>query len=529
MEYNDVLAVSKIYDGLRTLEYDVTLRNVEMNKRDRYIYEEGVFETLTIPLGHDKTLYNYLPRIVDIHTAQLMGRGFSLYSRFDKEDLSLYTPESDPQGTEKKAAEQRNKVKKMSADARKKAIEAIIRDNGGYAKFKDGARIGSAYGETVFKGFWNDDKKTYEICLLESPQNYRAFWSNSDFRERDADAYVYQISPASANKLYGSKLAPGEIFTYSTSGNPFDNTGSGDTSDPIDQARNTTYPKQTQIPMVTVIDYTGILPGYCGDNGKLKTCESGKETEVSVLVVGRHIVQVITKESDLPKYWNISNRRNPRRAWGASDISESAMQIMATIAEKMSDYVTLTNKSVFPLILAKGYEPGSIPKKKQREMQVVAADLQQSIETVNLPQNFGFEFEKLLVELKQSLVRETGVTRALFEDPTLDANSNQALLTMLKPILDIVEDKQGRWEPVLIDMFMEALRQSTAHNKQLADTLGPEEEWYLYVQWPSVFRKEDNAFQTMWINRLNGGTVSIDTFLEQMGTPDVSEDDRPHP
>lgn len=506
---------------MRALDYDVTLRNKEMNKRDRYTYGEGLWETIKIPNGFDKTLYNFFPRIIDIHSSQLMGRPFQIYSYYNKDDISIYPNES----PEQKDAENQNKLKKEAADSRKRIVDAIIRENGGYKIFKDGARIGSLYGTTIYKGWWDADTNNFRIQLLESPQNYRAMWSDSNFRDRDGDAYVYQITPSKAYRLYGSTLPAGQAFATATETNPWGATeGGSNTADPIDQSTNTTLPIQTQIPMVTVVDFTGYMPGWKLENDVISRCDYGKENEISVLIVGRQVVQKISDPFLLPEYWVINNRQVPRRAWGESDISESALQTHATLLERMSDYITLTNKSLFPLLLAKGFDPAALPKKKQREMAVVAAELDQSIEAVNMPTAFGYDYEKLIDRLLDFLVRETGVGRVLFDDPTINPSSNQALMTTLKGVIDIVEDKQSRWEPVLADMFQKALEKAAHFDKKIAASIASDDNWYLYTRWPSVLRREDATYQQMWLNRFNSNTVSLDTYLEAMGTEDVSEE-----
>ena len=82
--------VADIKTALREVQQDVNTRNVYMNERDRVVYEDGLFENIDFPDGADKTLYNYLQRAVQIHTSQFMGRGFQLYSTYNKEDLSAY-------------------------------------------------------------------------------------------------------------------------------------------------------------------------------------------------------------------------------------------------------------------------------------------------------------------------------------------------------------------------------------------------------------------------------------------------------
>lgn len=517
---SDFLLVSRIYDALRRLEYDVVMRNTDMNKRDRYIWGEGLYETITIPDGFDKTSFNFLPRIVDIHTFQLMGRGFRLSSYYDTDDLSVY----DNGSQEQKTAELTNKKKKQAAAARNKQVEAIIRDNGGFATFERGAQGGSAYGLTVFKGYWDSRAKTYRIQLLEAPQNYRAGWSDTNFRDRDYDAYVYQISPTQAYQQYGHLLSPGMAFETTTNNYPFGDTGTGNTADPLDQSTATTYPKQTEKQMVTVVDFTGILDGYTVKNGNVVQCKRGEEKPFSALVVGRYIVQLITEEKLLPRYYIINNREIPRRAYGASDLTEACLEINATYIEKMSDYITLTNKSLFPMVMAKGFELSTIPPKRQREMTIVPMDVNQTLEVVNLPQAFGFEYDKLLNELKTALIEVSGVGSILFEGAPVNSNSNAALMTQLKPVVDIVESKQKRWDVALREMFSDALEISAQHDPKLKEALGLDDYWYFRVEWPPTMRKDDPAYQQMYHNRMLAGLISFDSYLEAVSTVNVEEE-----
>lgn len=513
--------VSDIRGAIASLEPDVEQRNLYMNRRDWYIYGDGLWENLEIEDGFDRTLYNFLPRVVDIHTSQLMGRAFQIYSYYEKDDVSIYE-KGDPQ---LEAALITNKRKKADADSRKRFVDAIIRDNGGYELFKHGARIGTAYGTTVYKMWWDNQDKKIRISLLESPQNYRAGWSDTNFRERDFDAYVYQISYSDAKRQYGSYLGPDEDFDSSGSQDSIQNSSFGLTSDPLDQ--NMATPRinsQTYRQMVQVIDFTGYLDGWAAKDGKLVEVDKGDETRISLLIVGGHVCHVITDENRMPKYYVINNRSTPRRAWGDSDLPDSALEINATYIERMSDYITLVNKTLFPMIMARGFEMSSVPKKRQRQMSVVPMAQEQSLEAVNLPQQFGFEYSKLLDELKEAFVKVTGVGRVLFDDPTVNNDSNQALMTTLKGVIDIVEDKQTRWEQALIAMFTDALALAAKYVPAIKEAMPDDEYWYLYVRWPSVLRREDAAYQTMYLNRFNAGTISMDSYLEAMGTDDVSEE-----
>lgn len=520
---NNKEVVSDISKTLYDLEWEIGYRNEYINKRDRYIYGDALLqEGVKIPDGHDKTLFNLLKRVVDIHTAQIMGRDFQVTSNYDKEDLSAY--ENQPE--EKDLAEMRNKKRKADADARKKVVDGIIRDNGGYAPFKLGARIGSFGGTTVIKMWADKEAKKIRYTMIESVQNFRAVWSDNNFRERDADAYIYQISEMQAYKQYGNKLKPGENFALSKLGDIFSlaSATSGKhapdtviTSDPLEQNQRT---------MVTVIDYTGLLPGWGSTNGSIHKVDKGKENEINVLIVGGNVVQTIDDTTELPHYYIVRNREHPRHAWGESDVSESLLQINATLLQVMSDAITLGNKTLFPKWLAKGWDVGATPKPKQRQAAYIPASQEQSLELVQNPVSALGEYENLVHQIMDFFVREAGVGRVLFDDPEINTNSNQALITTLKSVIDIVEDKQSRWTPVLIEMFTDALELSASFVPELRDAVSTDEEWHMEIEWPSVLRREDATYQQMLLNWFNAGTLSYDTVMEKLGYDASEERDR---
>lgn len=511
--------VQDVMTALTGLEYDVTRRNDHMLLRDRCLYGDGLYSDLDIEDWFAQV--NLVKRVVDIHTAQLMGRGFNIYSYYNKEDIAA---SEDP--NEQKMAELRNKKRKANSDARKRAVEGIIRDNGGMAIFKDGARIGSSYGETVYKMWYDKTKKKVNITLLESPQNWRAFWADSNFRERDADGYVYQISLDQAMRKYGSKLAEGEVFDTTKEGMPFMVSTSGDkTNDPLGQLSNASdKARDTDRTMVTVVDLTGFIAEYEGDGETIKKVKRGDEKALSVMIVGGKLVQVISKEELLPRYYRVANRVQLRRPFGESDISDSMIDLNKEIVQLMADETTWANKNLFKLIQAKGFTPESIPKKKARRQQVVAMSQEQSLEEVDMKGQPLSEWKMLIDQKMDMFVRLAGVGRVLFDDPSVNANSNQALMTTLKGVVDIVEDKQSRWEPALRDMFTDALNLASTDIPELKDAVQTDEDWFLCVEWPSVLRREDASYQQMWLNLFNAGVVSWETYLEKIGMYDTGEE-----
>lgn len=532
--------VSAIMSRLNQVEADVAQRNSYMNERDRIIYDEGLYDGLEFPDGVDKTMYNFCARVVDIQTSQLMGRGFQLYSTYNKEDISLAdtAPQEAPEGGEgmqvpeqdpemlKKLAEAKNKQRQLNADTRKKLVDAIIRDNGGMARFKHGARIGGSYGITVYKMWCDKKEKRIRYSLLETPQNYFPIWADSDFREREADAYVDQISPVTAQKLYGSKLEAGDTFDLTDPGVPL---GDGRTNDPVNtlnagSGQTTGEDEATKAKMCTRIDWTGIVPGWSLDKkGEPKQVKRGEEEPFSAIIVGGRFVQATSNPDYMPRYYYIPNKLEPRRAAGKSDLDDSAISLNRTYLEVMSTWTTLFHKEIAPVYQAKGFEGQQIPKRKRKMATFVPMSPEQDISLVASAQNTGNVSQQLLGEIKDSFVRVTGIGRVLFDDPTINPTSNQALMTTLKGVVDIVEDKQSRWEPVLMEMFTDALKLASKLDPTIKE-VAEEDGWFFYVRWPSVLRREDSTYQQMWLNRLTMGTTSLGSYLEAMGVDDVSEE-----
>jgi hypothetical protein len=520
MVKNNKELAQAIEKALQELSGDVSVRNAYMEKRDRVIFKDGLFDGLIFPNGHDKTMYNWGPRIIHVFASQLFGRGIQLYSSYDKEDDSL-----SPDPAEQKLAEIRNQKRKADAFARKRLVDAMIRDNGGSAMFYRGATIGSAYGHTVLKEWYDPKTKRTNIKVLEDVQKYYAGWSSDDFRTRDFDAFAYQISPTSALREYGDKFERGPdgepIIEYSQFGAPF-LIPATNTKLLIVNAQAPEAPEQRQ--MVTVIDFTGYLPGWGVKNRKVQQVPKGSETKLSILICGGHVCQQITEEELMPDYYPVANIERPRRPWGESDLSDSAIDINRTYIERMSDWVTFYNKFLFPMYLGRNYDQGEIPKKKQRSTTVVPAGVDQSLELVNAPLNNGYEMPRVLEELKEEFVRITGVSRVMFDDPSISANSNQALMTTLKGIVDIVEAKQKLWEDALVRLFERALEKAAKYDKNISSLIDAEEAWHLYVQWPSILRKEDASYQQILLNLYNAQAISHDTYLELSLGGDVAEE-----
>lgn len=529
MEDKNPQVVAAIYNSLKVVGSDVAKRNDYIDERDHKIYEDGLFDGLEFPNLSDKTLYNYLRRTVDIHVSQLMGRGFNIFSNYNKEDSSVVeqqqAPQEAPQEGEEEAQPQdpeaqtklldaKNKLKQTNAETRKRLIDAIIRDNGGDDLFKRGARVGSAYGTTIYKMWLDKDANAIKLSLLESPQNFYAGWSDSDFRERDWNAYVYQISETKAYSKYSSKLKEGESFSTTVDGAPL--------TDYVANA-NTSDDTTTDIPMVTVVDFVGILPEWSYEKGMFKKVKRGEEKPFCAYVVGKKIVQVYSEDKYLPRYYVIRNLEEPRRAWGKSDVSDEMVQINQTLIQVMSTWTTLYEKEVSPVYMAKGFEGQQIPKRERLRPTFIPMAPEQDIQLLSPSTAFTGESQQLIQELKDSFMRVAGIPRVMFDDSTINPVSNQAIMTTMKGLIDIVEDKQARWEPILVDMFTEALNLATYIAPDLKGAV-EEEDWFLKVEWPSVLRREDATYQQMWLNLFNAGVISLETYYEKLGFSDATEE-----
>lgn len=507
--------VADVKSTIQALDYDITVRNTYINTRDRAIYGDGLFEGLEFPDGHDKTLYNWPARVVDIHAGQVMGRGFTVFSTYDKED-----PDATEDQEQQKLINLRNKRRKADADARKRAIDAIIKDNGGKAIFHLGAKIGSGFGQTVIKEWFDKKENKSTIKILENVQNYRPGWNGDDFRARDWDAFVYQISFDSATRSFGNLE-----FEWTKQGQPL--SGINDTSDPLNQkdASGTDMPTQSDRAMVTVIDITGYIPGWAADGkNDYKKVKRGEETKLSCLIVGGKVVQVITEESLMPDFYIIPNKIEPRRANGASDLNDSALSIARTFIEVMSTAISLYHKEIAPTYKAKGFLAGGIPPRRKKEATMIPMTQEQDIDLIPGRNGVSAETDSIINALKEEFVRVTSVGRVMFDDPTINANSNQALMTTLKGLIDVTEEKQARWEAELVKMFKRALQKAAKHISELKEVVDTEESWDLYIEWPSVLRKEDATYQQMWNNIWNSSVISPESYLQKLGFEDPGEE-----
>lgn len=518
---NDVEIITKVKSKLIAYRTDIAERNDYIERRDGFLYGTSLNDSADIPDGFDNTEYNWLRRTVDIQKSQLMGEMPTICSYYYKDDTSIYTPDQQDQIKITNAANQERQVR---ADGRSKAIDAILRDNGGERLFADGAAVGSAYGSTLYQMYWDDQQKKIVITLLESIQNWYPIWSDNNFREREGDAYVMQMGEDQAYRLYADKLTNGEVFPVTYAGEPFVNI-SGNNNSSIGQQGETVSSGNTKQPMVTKINYTGYLPMVAYDKkGNFVEVERGKETKLSFTSVGNTIVAKITKEDSMPRIYYIPNKTVMRRPYGESDIVESLIQINITMMEMASAEITLANKINFPLIQAIGFDLTSIPPRNQREISVIPMSEGQQLVPVPLSAAGEIDYSRIMAQLQDQFIRLSGIGRVLWDDPTVNTASGSALLTSMRGIIDVVRGKQQIWGPELCRMFEDALRLAATKDKDVKALVDDTEDWYLYIEWPSSMMREDPQHQVMLLNDLHAGAISIDTYMSKRGIRDVTEE-----
>lgn len=478
---------------------EIAQRNLLIIDRDDYVYGDKIKRMLNIPPGHDITPVNWLKRIVEIHKTQFMGRPFHLISTYDSADIDS---SDDPQV--KQRLEIENKRKKALAELRKQTAEAIITDNGGHAMFMEGAESASVAGCFIIKAYYDEDAKKYVLSPVEAVENCYTVWNSDNFRQHDVFAYVYQISKLAAMEVYGVS----EDVATSVVGEPL-----------VAFASLNPAQQEESEPMVTIIEMTGKLKGWSSKNGAIERVTPGNETEFNALFVGDDLQRVIDDSKKVPKYYIFPNKKERRRAWGVSDITEAAISIVLTYIQTLSDWRTVGNKVNFPKFKGFNFGPNvQTPKFTSRKVQILPLAEGQDIQPLQTGDTGAVDFKAQIEELKEQFVRETGVAQVLLDNSGLPLNSNQALITSMKPTSDIAESKKETWSPILVQMFKDAFETLAAYDKDtygdLADMSDP---WSLKVQWPSTIQKEDPIYQTMLLNRWNSRTISLQSFLEAQG------------
>lgn len=490
--------VADTRSAFKAMDTEINKRNALIVEHDDYVYGDRLEKSLDIPIGHDATSVNWLRRTVEIHKNMFMGRGFNVVSTYDSQDSAA---SQDPE--DRARIELENKKSKEFAEQRQKLIRSIIDDNGGDAFWSALAENSSAVGTSAIKAYYDEEEKKYELCEIESIENLYVIWSKDDFREAQAYAYVYQITKQEAISEYG---APQDVAT-SPLGRPLD---------PISTYNNANQTFTQE--MVTVLEVTGILEGWKADNGKIVPCKIGDEKPLNALIIGDKITRLISDEKKIPKYYILPNKRQRRRPWGMSDISDAAININMTYIETLSDWRTLASKVNFQKFKAFGFGfDTQMPKPAARAVEYLPLSEGQDIVPLQSGDANGLDFGRQMDELKEQFVRETGISRVLFDDPSVTLNSNQALMTSMKPTSDIAEAKKQLWGPVIKQIFVDALETIANYMPEVKDLVDKNEDWSLRVMWPSVMQKEDPVYQSMLLNRFNTGTMSLQTYLEAQG------------
>lgn len=487
--------------NFQVLQTEIEQRNEDVVERDDFIYGDRLERSLDIPLGHDQTGVNWLRRTVEIHKNMFMGRGFQVVSTYDTKSLDDAADDQD-----KKRIQIENAKQKAYAEARQQMIKAIKEDNMGDSLWADLAESASAVGDAAVKLYWDEDEDKIEICPIESIENLYALWESDNFREARAYAYVYQVDKQEAIGEYGAS----EDVTMSPVGSPMEVLSS--------VGANGASNQNSGQPMVTVMEVTGKIEGWSSENGRLKKVKVGDEKPMNVMLVGNDVVRLIDDEKKLPKYYIFPNKRQRRRPWGRSDITDAAIYINLTYIETLSDWRTAASRTNFNKYKLFGFGPDvEVPKPQPRKIEMLPLSDGQDIVELNQSQTNGIDWGRQLDELKEQFVRETGISRVLFDDPSVTLNSNQALMTSMKPTSDIAEAKKQLWSPILVELFNDALEMVAANKPELSDIVDQQDTWTLKINWPSVLQKEDPVYQSMLLNRFNAGTMSLQSYLEAQG------------
>lgn len=502
--------VSDVRALFSPLQSEVAARNKRVQDNDQYIYGDLLSRMLDIPIGHDMTPVNWLRRTVEIHRAQFMGKGFGIDSSYIAEDISSA---GDDKNEEQRLVIE-NQKKKAYAEARRSLIEGIIRDNDGDAFWANAAENASAVGDTVVKAWFDRDSGKYKLQQIETIDNFYALWARDDYRVHNAVAYVHQISKEDAIELYGvSQNVP-----TSPLGTPLVVLSSANLSQYVSSQ-----------PMVTVMEITGKIEGWCSYDGNLRRCLIGDETELNAVIVGDTVYQLIDDPKDIPHYYILPNKRARRRPWGISDVSNAAVQINLTYIEALSDWRTVASKVNFPKFKAFGFPPGvQAPKPKGRTVEFIPLVAGQDIQPITMGQSAGSaesDFIHQLTEMENQFVREVGISRQLFDMPDVAGNSNPAMITAMKSVSDLTNAKRALWEPIISQIFTDALKTLALHDSNINEVVNQDSDWFVKINWPSALNTDDPSYHAMQINRFNAGTLSLQSYLESLGD-DKQEIDR---
>lgn len=502
--------VEEVRSQLSTLSGEIAARNKVIQENDAYIYSDFMRRNLRIAPGHDFTPVNWLRRVVEIHGAQTMGDGFNVTSTYHGVDI-----DSSQDDNAKQQMQLVNQKKKAYAQARNKLYEAIMRDNKGPSLFATMVENASAVGNSILKGWYDEDEAKYRLEMIEATEHFYAVWKKDNFREYDFAGYVYQISKQNAADEYGID----ETVATSPLGMPLATLSSA----------NTVQYLSTQ-PMVTIMDITGKVEGWCSYNGVVRRCKVGDETELNAVIVGNHVYQLIDEAKYIPKYYIFPNKRIRRRPWGLPDITESAININQTYIETWSDWRTLASKVNFQKYKAFGFGMDTqLPSPKPRTVEMIGLGEGQDI--VPLQNSNGqaaaeLDFARQLQELKEAFVRETGISAQLFDLPDSPAiSSSQTGLIAMKSISDQVASRRLLWEPIIVQVMNDALGTLALWDSNIKEVIS-DDDWYTKISWPPAMRMDDPNYVTMVLNQFVMGVQSVQTTFERLGFNAKEEIDR---
>lgn len=502
--------VADVRSQLSTLNGEIALRNNTILENDSYVYGDLLERSLHVEAGHDFTPVNWLRRVAEIHRTQTMGDGFNVSSSYHGVDVdSAFDPDAKPQ------LQLVNNKKKDYAEGRNKLFEAILRDNGGEAVFARMVENASVCGNSILKAYYDEKKGKYCLDMVEAVEHFYAVWNADNFREYDFTGYVYQISKQQAVDQFN--VSP-DVAT-SPLGMPLAVLSSASTVSYV----------STQ-PMVTIMEVNGRVQGWKSSNGVLQRCDIGKETPMNVVVVGNKVYKIIDDPKYLPKYYIFPNKLVRRRPWGLPDITKSAININLTYVETFSDWRTASSKVNFQKYKAFGFGLDvQLPKPKARTVEMIGLGEGQDIQPIensNSAASAALDFERQLAELKEAFVRETGISAQLFDMPDEPVNSRQTAMVAMKTISDQVEARRQLWEPIIRQVFEDALNCLAMWDDNIKELVKGDDDWYIRVSWPPSMRKDDPSFVQSVLNQTMLGYQSVQTTFERLGMNAKEEIDR---
>jgi hypothetical protein len=283
-------------------------------------------------------------------------------------------------------------------------------------------------------------------------------------------------------------------------------------------------------PMVTVMEVNGRVQGWGSTKGALHKVNIGSENELNAVIVGDRVKTVVDDPKYMPHFYILPNKLIRRRPWGLPDITKPAININQTYIETLSDWRTVASKVNFPKYKAFGFGMDTqLPKPKPRTTEIIGLGDGQDIQPLQNPNSNNsteIDFERQMAELKEEFVRETGISQQLFDNPDIISDSNQAMVTAMKSIGDQAAARRQLWTPIISQIYEDALRTLALWDDNIKELTTADPTWFLRITWPPALRKDDPAYQTMLLNRMNTNTISIQSFMERVGENSNEEVDR---